>query len=133
MRKISVSSSKGLLLNYSIRIIILSLVSILATTAIFSFISLKLDLNESYFKYISIICVSLSSIIVSYFSVKPFKNNGFVLGLISTIPMIVYSLINLLVFKGNIVFFLIKLFITFLLGGLIGYYSIKKSKKIRVK
>lgn len=133
MRKISVSSSKGLLLNYSVRIIILSLVSILSTTAIFSLVSLKLDLSENYFKYISIICVSLSSIIVSYFSVKPFKNNGFILGLISTLPIIIYSLVNVLIFKGNIVFFLIKLLITLLLGGLFGYYSIKKSKKIRVK
>lgn len=133
MRKISVSSSKGLLLNFIMRVILLSSITVIGLTAIFSLLAFKLDLKEDYFKYISLICISISSIIISYFSVKPFKNNGFIVGIISVIPVIIYSLVNLIVFKNDIVFFLIKVVAVLLLGGLFGYLSIKNTKKIRIK
>lgn len=133
MRKISISSSKGLLLNFFTRVILLSSISIFSLNALFSLFALKLDLSEDYFKYLSLISITISSIIISYFSVKPFKNNGFIVGMISVAPLIIYSLINYITFKNDIVFFLIKIVVSLILGGLFGYYSIKKNKKIRIK
>lgn len=133
MRKISISSSKGLLLNYIIRIIITSIISIFAMCAIFSFLALKLDLNEEYFKYLSLISVLISSVIISYFSVKPFKNNGAVLGIISIAPLLIYSLINYFICSNDLIFLVIKIVLSLAISALFGYYSIKKSKKIRIK
>lgn len=133
MRKISISSSKGLLLNYIIRVIFTSILSITGLSSMFSLFALKLDLSEEYFKYISLIIICLSSIIVSNFSVKPFKNNGALLGIISVTPLLVYSLVNYFIYKNNIIFLLLKILLVLLFGALFGYYSIKKTKKIRIK
>lgn len=133
MHKITFSGSKGLLLNYIVRVILLTVISIGALSSAFSYISLKIDLDEKYFQYISVLVVSLSSIIISYFSVKPFKNNGLAMGAISVLPLIIYSLVNLICCNNSIVFFAVKLLLMLILGAVFGSYSIKKRKKIRVK
>lgn len=133
MHKITFSSSKGLLLNYFVRIILFSVISVGVFSAVFSYISLKIDLDEQYFQYISVFIVSLSSIIISYFSVKPFKNNGLAVGIISVIPLIIYSLVNLICCNNSIAFFAVKLLLMLILGAVFGSYSTKKRKKIRVK
>ncbi len=133
MRKISISSSKGIIFNYIIRIIITSVISVLLTCAFFSFVALKLDLNEEYFKYLSLISVLISSVIISYFSVKSFKNNGAVLGIISIAPLLIYSLINYFICSNDLIFLVIKIVLSLAISALFGYYSIKKSKKIRIK
>lgn len=133
MKKISFSGSKGLLFNYIFKAIILSFTSLFTLTAAFSFLSLKLDIDEKYFQYISIAILSISSIIVSYFSVSSFKNNGFVVGIISVLPLVIYSLINMIICENNIVVFLIKLALVLILAAVCANFSIKRRKKIRVK
>lgn len=133
MSKISFSGSKNLLFNFLIRSLLLSALTTLAFSALFSIVGLKIDLDEKYLEYISVIITSFSSIIISYFSVKPFKNNGFAVGMISVSPLIIYSLINLIVCKNSVVFFLIKIVVMLILGGIFGAYSTKHRKKIRVK
>ncbi|MCD7872918.1 MAG: TIGR04086 family membrane protein [Clostridiales bacterium] len=133
MRKIKSSFDKNLFINYFIRIFLTSAISVLFFSFIFSFFIYKLDLDMSLIRYFTIIIVFISSILVSYISVKPFKNNGFILGMLSVVPLIVYSLINTAVNKESAVLFIIKLALGLITGGLLGLYSIKKSKKIRVK
>lgn len=133
MRKISFINSKGLFVNFLIKIILLSLFSVAVLSALFSFIALKIDLDVQYFPYISIIIIGISSAIISFFSVKSFKNNGLVIGILSVLPLIIYSFVNYLIYKNNISYFFIKLVIAIVLGGVFGCFSIRKTKKIRVK
>lgn len=133
MKKIKSSLDKGLFINYFIRIAVFSAVSVFSLSAVFSFILYKLDLDISLTKYLSIGIVVISSFIIAYFSVKPFKNNGLLLGIISVVPLIIFSLINLIINSESIWIFLIKFVLCILIGGLSGIYSIKKRKKIRVK
>ena len=100
---------------------------------LFSFIIFKLDLDIKYLEYASYAVNILSSVIISYISVKSFKNNGFVMGMLSAVPLIIFSFINLIVNGNNIVHFLVKLLAVLLISGVFGYLSAKKSKKIKVK
>ncbi len=133
MSKVNLIGSKTLFIKFVIKVIILSIADILLFSSIFSFILLKLDLNIELSKYLSIFIIALSSIIVSYFSVYSFSNNGAVLGIISVLPLIIYSLINCLVFNNDWLIFAVKLAAAVILGAFFGNYSIKKRKKFRVK
>lgn len=133
MHKISFAGSKGLFINYIFKVMLLSTISVIGLSALFSAIALKIDLDEKYFEYISVVITTISSALVSYISVKSFKNNGFIIGALSVMPIIIYSFINFLICKNSLVIFLIKLLISVILGGISGYFSIKKGKKIRVK
>lgn len=69
---------------------------------------------------------------ISFVSVNGFKNNGILLGLIAEMPLVFYSLVNL-IFNGNyVLFFVIKTVLIILFGMLIGELTVRKSKKIKV-
>ena len=133
MKKISSSNAKGLLIKFVIKSVVLTAISILVFSAIFSFIVYKADLDLKYLEYLSFGVCAFSAMITAYFSVKSFKNNGLVMGILSCLPLIIYSFINLLVNGNNIIYFLVKLLIILLLGGVFGLLSTKKSKKFKVK
>ena len=133
MKKISSTNARGLLIKFLIKSVILTAISVLLFSIVFSFIVYKADLDLKYLEYLSFGVCSFSAIITAYFSVKSFKNNGFVMGILSGLPLIIYSFINLLVNGNNIIYFLIKLLINLLLGGVFGLLSTKKSKKFKVK
>lgn len=133
MKKISSSNAKGLLIKFVIKSVLFAAISLLIFSAIFSFIVYKADLDLKYLEYLSFFVCAFSAIITAYFSVKAFKNNGFVMGILSCLPLIIYSFINLLVNGNNIIYFLIKLLIILLFGGVFGLLSTKKSKKFKVK
>ena len=133
MKKISSSNAKGLLIKFVIKSVVLTAISVLLLSAIFSFIVYKADLDLKYLEYLSFGVCAFSAMITAYFSVKSFKNNGLVMGILSCLPLIIYSFINLLVNGNNIIYFLIKLLIILLLGGVFGLLSTKKSKKFKVK
>lgn len=133
MKKISSSNAKGLLIKFVIKSVMFAAISLLLFSAIFSFIVYKADLDLKYLEYLSFFVCAFSAIITAYFSVKAFKNNGFVMGILSCLPLIIYSFINLLVNGNNIIYFLIKLLIILLFGGVFGLLSTKKLKKFKVK
>lgn len=133
MKKISSINAKGLLIKFVIKSVVLTVISVLLFSLIFSFVVYKADLDLKFLEYLSFGVCAFSAIIISYFSVKSFKNNGFVMGILSCLPLILYSFINLLVNGNNIIYFLIKLLIILLLGGIFGLLSTKKSKKFKVK
>lgn len=131
--KISSSNAKGLLIKFTIESLILTAITVLLFSAIFSFIVYKADLDLKVLEYLSFFVCAFSALITAYFSVKSFKNNGFVMGILSCLPLIIYSFINLLANGNNIIYFLIKLLIILLFGGVFGLLSTKKSKKFKVK
>ena len=131
--KINSSNANGLLIKFVIKSVLLTVVSVLFFSSIFSFIVYKADLDLKYLEYLSFGVCAFSAIITAYFSVKSFKNNGLVMGILSCLPLIIYSFINLLANGNNIMYFLIKLLIILLFGGIFGLLSTKKSKKFKVK
>ena len=133
MKKISSSGATGLLIKFIIKAVILTAISVMFFSWLFSFIIFKLVLDIKYLEYASYAVNILSSVIISYISVKSFKNNGFVMGMLSAVPLIIFSFINLIVNGNNIVHFLVKLLAVLLISGVFGYLSAKKSKKIKVK
>ena len=133
MKKISSSNAKGLLIKFVIKSVMFTAVSLLLFSVIFSFIVYKADLDLKYLEYLSFFVCAFSAVITAYFSVKSFKNNGFIMGMLACLPLIIYSFINLLINGNNIIYFLIKLLIILLLGGVFGLLSTKKSKKFKVK
>ena len=86
-----------------------------------------------YLEYASYAVNILSAAIVSYLCTKSFKNNGFVMGMLSSVPLIVYSFINLIVNGNNIIHFFVKLAAVLVFSGIFGYLSTKKQKKYKVK
>lgn len=133
MKKISSSSANGLLIKFILKSVFLTLISVLLFSLLFSFAVSKLDLDLKYLIYFSYAVNAFSAVIISYLSVKSFKNNGFVMGLLSAVPLIIYSLINLIVNGNNIVHFLIKIGVVLLISGIFGLLSTKKTKKYKVK
>ncbi len=133
MKKISSSGATGLLIKFIIKAVILTAISVMFFSWLVLFFIFKLDLDIKYLEYASYAVNILSSVIISYISVKSFKNNGFVMGMLSAVPLIIFSFINLIVNGNNIVHFLVKLLAVLLISGVFGYLSAKKSKKIKVK
>ena len=133
MKKIKTSFDRNLFINYFLRIILSSAICIILLSLISSFAIYKLDADIMFLQYISIVEVLITSSLTGYISVKPFKNNGFVLGVISSLPLIIYSLVNLLVNHSNAVIFIVKVALAIIAGGFFGMYSVKNNKKIRIK
>lgn len=129
MPKISASNIKGLLINYTIRIVLTTVLSILAQSMLFSFIALQFDIDLSLLKYFGVVITILSSIIISYVSTIGFKNNVLLLSIISVMPLLLISIINFAVNKGSAPVILIKIFGIILCSILVSV--IKVSKKLR--
>lgn len=132
MKNSNIKTNK-LLLKYVIKVVLLSIFSILFFTFISSEILYKLDLSLDSANVITIIICALSAMIVSYFSLGEIKNNGLLMGVVSQIPLIFYSLINMIFSDNSFIYFLIKTIIMFLIGAVIGLLRTKKNSKIRVK
>ncbi len=133
MKKIKTVKGSDLIVKYVIKAVILTFISVFLWSAFLSLICLKLDIDISILKILSIAVCALTSAFTGYFSVKGFKNNGFALGAISALPLIIYSFINLIFHSSGGIFFLVKLFICIIIGGIFGFLSINNSKRIKVK
>lgn len=132
-KKVNMIGSKGVFIKFFIKIVLLSAVSVLILSGLLSFILLKLDLNLDFAAYISIVITAGASIMISYFSVSSFSNNGAVLGIISVLPLCLYSLINTVIYTNNWLILVVKFALMIILSAFFGNLSIKKRKKIRVK
>ena len=132
-KKVNMIGSKSVFIKYIIKILLLSVISIVVLSSLLSMILLKLDLSLDFAAYISIIIVAIASIIISYYSVSSFSNNGAVLGIISVLPLCFYSLINTIIYTNNWLILAVKFALMIILSAFFGNFSIKKRKKIRVK
>lgn len=133
MKKFTVIKADRLLLWYAIRSLLLSLFCIVVFSLITGEIMLKTDIQLESSKYLSVVICAISAFIVAFCSCKGFKSRGGVLGIISVLPIILYSLFNLM-FKNNIlIFFLIKLLLVIVIGAIAGNMRIRSNRKFKVK
>lgn len=133
MKKIKSSIDRKLLVGFLAKVLLLGTGLLVILSALVSFAVYKLDIDSSLLGYFSIAVVALSAFGVAFFCAKPFKNNGFLIGVVSAFPIMIFSTVNLIVNSNNVGVFFIKLIVCILVSGLSGAYSVKKSKKIRVK
>ena len=132
MKKLSTNNADNLILKFCVKVIISSVISILLFSYIAGKIVFVLDLDLELSKYISVAICVLSASVISFVSVNGFKNNGILLGLIAEMPLVFYSLVNL-IFNGNyVLFFVIKTVLIILFGMRIGELTVRKNKKIKV-
>ncbi len=119
-----------LIASYIIRILLTSVASILVMCFICSKIALALDLPNTYNNILSVIIFCVSAFIISGISIIGFKNNLFVLAVISIIPIIIFSLINVIFNSGSFAFFLIKLAVSLIICFIVSYIKSHNSKVI---
>ena len=133
MKNYSSSAANKLLIKYVLKAVITTIAGILLFSFLFSEITYKLDLDLDINNVFSIIIVFLCSALCAYSSVLGFKNNGAIMGIISQIPLIFYSVLNMIINENSWMFLLIKLVISLLTGALFGILASKKSAKFKVK
>ena len=133
MRKIAVKGTNNLLLKYILKVVFTSIITILLFTYLFGKISYELDLDMKYDMMFSIAICAVCAAVTAFISVRGIKNNGLLLGAVAQIPLLFYSLLNVIFNENTIVFFLVKAVIVLLIGMLSGYISSQKSKKLRIK
>lgn len=130
MPKITSSNTKSLFVSYIVKIIISSVISIFVLATVFSFITLKLDLDLKALEYFSVAICALSSVIISYVSISGFKNNFLLLSLLSVFPLAVFSIINFCVSgQGSFAFELVKIAVIFVFAMCVAIF--KSSRKLR--
>ncbi|MBQ9532197.1 MAG: TIGR04086 family membrane protein [Eubacterium sp.] len=133
MKKYSTSSTERLLIKYVLKVVLTSLITILLFTYFFSQTVYKLDLDLESNSIFSVFIVLICSSLTAYISVLSIKNNGALMGVIAQIPLIFYSVINLIFNDNSFILFLIKLAISLFCGALFGILASKKSSKFKVK
>lgn len=133
MKKIKSSLDNKLLISFIFKALLLSAVFCSALSALISFVIYKLDISFESAEYISIGIIVISAALTAYFCSASFKNSGFLVGVISSLPLIIFSLINLIFNHNTLWLFFVKVALVIIISGLSGMYSVKKSKKIRVK
>lgn len=127
MPKISATNSKKLFITYALKIIITTVISVIALNCIAAFIMLKLDLDLSVSKYVTIAVVIIASIIISAVSITGFKNNYLLMSVISVLPLAIYIFSDFLVNNSGSLYFFIKLIGIFLCAVIVSL--IKSAKK----
>lgn len=133
MKKIKSSLNNKLLIFFILKAIILSAVFCISFSALISFVFYKFDISFDSVEYISIAVAVISAALNAFFCSSSFKNSGFLVGVISSLPLIVFSVINLIYNQNTLWIFLVKLVFIIIVSGFSGMYSVKNSKKIRVK
>lgn len=133
MKKISISKTDTIIVKYILRVVLSTIASVLLFSYIFAQIIYKLDLSLDAAKITGVIVCGICAVTISYISLIGIKNNQLLMGALSSVPLIFYSLLNTIFNNDNYVLFLIKLVIVLLLSALIGYLSVNKKRKFKVK
>lgn len=130
MPKITASNTKGLFITYLARIILSTVLSLFIFSSIFSFVTLKFDLDLKVLEYFAVAICTLSSIIISYVSISGFKNNFLILSVISVMPLVIFSIINFCVNKeGGFAFEIVKVAVIFVFSICVAVFkSTRKSR-----
>lgn len=130
MPKITTSNTKGLFIAYLIKIILSTVISLFIFSSIFSFVTLKLDLDLKVIEYFSVAICAISSLIISYISISGFKNNYLILSVISVMPLVIFSIINFCVNKqGGFAFEIVKIAVIFVFSICVAVF--KSTRKTR--
>ena len=131
MKKID--KSDKLIISIILRVLLSTVFSVLMFSIILSLIVSKFDLPLELTDYLTVIITSLSAVTISFISTIGIKNNGLKIGLISQIPLIIYSFANTIIFYNAIYLFLIKQIIVLIIGAVTGYLRVNKNRRFKVK
>ena len=131
MKKID--KSDKLIISIILRVLLSTVFSVLIFSIILSLIVSKFDLPLELTDYLTVIITSLSAVTISFISTIGIKNNGLMIGLISQIPLIIYSFANTIIFDNSVLIFIIKLFIVLIIGAITGYLRVNKNRRFKVK
>ena len=131
MKKID--KSDKLIISIILRVLLSTVFSVLMFSIILSLIVSKFDLPLELTDYLSIFITSFSAVIIAIISTVGIKNNGLMIGVISQIPLIIYSFANTIIFDNAVYLFLIKLIIVLIIGAVTGYLRVNKNRRFKVK
>ena len=129
MRKII--KSKGVLMPFILKSIIINIVSSVVMLLIFSTLIYKLDLGDEYYKIFAFVSVGVTSFLTSLFAVKGYKNNILVMSILSNIILIVISIVNSII-NADGISLLINIVITVLCSFLTSIINSKSTSKFKV-
>ena len=133
MKKVNASSTDKLLLKFIIKVVLSSIISILLLSYLFSQLVYKLDLDVETNGILSVFIVLIGSSVIAFISVLSIKNNGALMGIISELPLLFYSILNMIFNDNSAVLLIIKIAIALFCGALFGILATKKSSKFKVK
>ena len=132
MKSYSSTDARKSIIRFLIKSVITTIASILLYSLIFSEVIYKLDIDMDYNSVFSLFIVFTCSATISFISVLSLKNNGAVMGILSIIPLVFYSLINLIINENSWIMFFIKLAIAVFTSALFGILATKKTNKLKV-
>lgn len=132
MKKIKSSVNSKLFFTFIFKSIVISAAIGAALSAVAAFIIFKLDISFEYSPYFSAVITIMTAGCTAYFCSLSFKNSGFLIGVVSVIPILLFSFVNMLVNSNTLWMFAVKLVLSVLAAGLCGVLAVKKSKKIRI-
>ena len=92
MRKII--KSKGVLMPFVLKSIVFNVVCTALMLLIFTSVIFKLDLGDEYYTIFAYMSVAITSFLTSLIAVKGYKNNIFVMSVLSNLLLFVISVIN---------------------------------------
>lgn len=131
MRKLN--NSNKIILRIILNVLVASTLSVILLNLLFSFFIYKFDLSLDFSKYISYIICVITSFIVPMVSLSSLKNNGFIIGAMCSLPMIILSLINVIICHNSIIDFFIKVVLMIAICGVSGVLKTKKNRKFKVR
>lgn len=133
MKKYATKSTNKIIFLFILKSLLCSFISLLLLSLLAAKIMLTLDIDSEYFSAVSVIICVISSVVVSLICNVGEKSRGVLLGIISTIPIIIFSLFNLVFYDNTFVLFLVKFILIILSGGLLGFFRSKSNRKVKIK
>lgn len=128
MPKISSLNVKSVIIKFIVKSLALTTTSIILISSVASFIIFKLDLDLLYCKYAGYLISALTSFIVPFICLKPFKNNILFLSFLSIIPLVLFTLANFIFFGKEFVQLFISLAIIIAVAFVTGVMSAGKRR-----
>lgn len=132
MKKIVSEKTNKLILFLLAKVLLISVIAVLFYSFVCSEIIYRLDLSLENAGIASIVIAALSSLTISFLSCFKMKNNGLLFGMLCVVPLIFYTLVNVIFNEANVTFFFIKLVIILLTGALGGLLAVKHSNRFKV-
>ena len=109
MPKVSSTSNKSLFVKFSVKLILSTIILMIALSALSSLIILKLDIDLKYEQYFTYAICAITAFLTSYITLSDFKNNYLLVSVISVLPLTLFSFINGIVNKTAFYMILIKI------------------------
>ena len=120
----------------ALRLVLRSVVSAVVFLMLFDFaaseIILHLDMSLDSARIAAVLVCALTAFCVAFVTCHGLKSGAFVVGVLSVLPLVFYSLINLIFNSTSAVYFFIKLALMLLCGALGGVLAVRRSGRFKV-